>query len=339
MTLSHERELRSATVPTGQRRTLSVEIRDEAPPRLTFIEKYSGEGTGWLGRFTSFRAEAALDADPEPLVQAVAALADAGKLDLPPMGARERVADLLAAAGLIVRRQSTVPWAHLGRRATLAVSPDGRSPSVTFSQYAGDEGRFQVTTPYDGLDRIASHLATLSTVDGPAGDRLGRFFAAFEAFAAEDVGAERVHEMFVAAGVESQRREERRYPLLKVHRENTDCIFTLSLLVSSIDDKISFSEFYDYMPRSGDSGREYGYSAVTPYDSLGPLTALLESRLGVAPDGALPDRLAACLREFVARGALGDGRPIEACRDQVALWYAEAGVPYRPDHWVWFNSD
>ncbi|MGI5241141.1 hypothetical protein [Dactylosporangium sp. CA-139066] len=339
MTLPDERELRASTVPTGQRRTLSVSVRDGSPPpRLMFIEKYTGDGTGWLGRFTSFRAEALLDGDPEPLIAAIAELAGAGKLDRPPMGARERVADLLEAAGLVVRRESTVPWLHLGRRGTLGVAPDGRRAGITFTQSAAGEARFQVVAAYDDLDAVAAHLALSSTVDVAPADRLGRFFALFEAFADGEVNAERVQRMLRDAGVESERRDERRYRLLHVDREHTDCIFTLTLLVSAIEDKITFTEFYDYLPRSGDAGREYGYGATTPHASLPQLTAHFAARLGREP-AAGPDGLAACFRELVDRGVLGEHQAIESNRNLVAGWFTDAGVPWRPDDWVWFNSD
>jgi hypothetical protein len=45
------------------------------------------------------------------------------------------------------------------------------------------------------------------------------------------------------------------------------------------------------------------------------------------------------LRELVGRGVLGDHQAIEGCRDLVGAWFTEAGVAWRPDHWVWFNSD
>ncbi|WP_432971578.1 hypothetical protein [Dactylosporangium sp. CA-233914] len=340
--MSGERVLHTSAMPTGHRRSVVVTVGGE-PARLTFAEKYTGDGIGWMGRFTSFRVEARLDGDPEPLVAAVADLAERGKLDLPPMGARERVADLLAAAGLLVRRASTVPWAHLTRSVTLAVEPDGRPPAITFSQHGGQEGRRQVVMEYDALDRIAEHLSgryPQSSVDIAAGDRIGRFLAGFTAFAGDGgASVEAVSGLCAGLGVETQERFERRYPLLHTRRENTDCLFSLTLLVSSIENKISFTEFYDYGARPGDAGREYVYSAVTPYDSLEALLAHLEGSLGLAHDGLGADRLAACFRELVARGALGDGRGIEANRDIVAGWFVEAGVPYKPDVWVWFNSD
>jgi hypothetical protein len=340
--MSAERVLHTSTLPDGRLRTLAITVRGD-PGRLTFAEKYTGDGPGWMGRFTSFRVEARLDGDPAPLVEAVAGLAERGKLDLAPMGARERVADLLAAAGLLVRRDSTVPWVHLARHATLAIAPDGRPPAITFAEYGGEDGRRHVIAEYDSLDRIAGHLAGAhpeSIADIPAADRIGRFVAAFTAFARTfDARAEPVAELYAALGVEAEERSERRYQLLHTNRAGTGCLFTLTLLVSSIEDKISFTEFYDYGAQPGDAGREYGYSAVTPYDSLQPLTAHLQARLGLEDDGAPADRLAACFSELIAVGALGDGRAIETNRNTVGELVAAAGVPFRPDYWVWFNSD
>ncbi|WP_426514128.1 hypothetical protein ACPPVO_28000 [Dactylosporangium sp. McL0621] len=338
--MSAEQVLHTSTTPTGHQRTLAVAVRDA----LVFTEKYTGDGSGWMGRFTSFRAEARLDADPGPLVAAVADLAARGKLDLPPMAARERVADLLAAAGLLVRRDSTVPWVHLSRHATLTVAPDGRPPAITFAEYGGDDGRRHVVTEYDDIDRLTGHLAAAhpaSIVDIAAGDRIGRFIAAFTAFAdASGTHAGPVAALYEELGLEFEERFERRYRLLHTNRADTDCLFSLTLLVSSIENRISFSEFYDYGARPGDPGREYGYSVVTPYDSLEPLTADLEARLGRTPDGApAQDRLAACFADLVARGALGDGRPIESNRDAVTELLTAAGVPAKPDFWVWFDSD
>lgn len=347
-----ERVLHTSTVPSGQQRTLSVTVRDgrDARTSVMFIEKYTGTGTGWLGRFTSFRVEALIPADPDGragrLVADVSALVDSGQLDLPPEGARDRVAELMTAAGFEPLRRTTIPWVSLPGRTTLSLHPDERPPAIKFWQHGGDGDRVQVVTAYESMDRVAEHLARRfpqSTVDLMPGDRIGRFIATFTAFLAAtgeaDPPADRVARLYGELGVPAERRSERRHELLRTYRDNTDCAFSLTLLVSSIDDRISFTEFYDYYARPGDSGREYGYSAITPYGSLDRLVAFLEGRLGHARQGDPADRLVACFRELVDRGELSAGGAIETCRNLVGGWFTEAGVPYKPDFWVWFDSD
>ncbi|GAA3454111.1 hypothetical protein [Dactylosporangium matsuzakiense] len=323
--MNGEQVLHTSTTATGHTRTLAVTVSGE-PAKLRFTEKYTGDGSGWLGRFTAFHVEARLDAaDPGPLVAAVRDATVAAPL--PPGKARDRVAGLLAATGLLIRRSSSIPWVHLGRQATLAITPDGNPPAITFARYG--EQKVHVVTGYDNLDRLTEHLTgarALSTQD-----RIGRFIAAFEPITTR----EQVLALYEALGLEFEERSERRYPLLHANRANTDCIFTLTLLVSSIDDRIAFTEFYDYGARPGDAGREYGYSAVTPYASLQPLTGYLRAHLGLDERAGLD----ACFRELVARGVLGDGRPIEANRDLVGELFSAAGVAYQPDHWVWVDSD
>ncbi|MFI5908022.1 hypothetical protein [Dactylosporangium sp. NPDC051541] len=323
--MSAEQVLQTSTTASGHTRTLAIAVGGE-PPKLKFTEKYTGEGTGWMGRFTAFHVEALLDAaDPAPLVAAVEDVARAGRL--PPGKARERVAGLLAATGLLVRRTSSIPWVHLDKDATLTIAPDGNPPAITFARYGAEKRH--VVIEYEHLDRLTEHLTgarALSTED-----RIGRFVDAFAGITT----LERVVELYTAAGVEFEERSEHRYPLLRTNRTSTDCLFTLTLLVSSIEDRISFTEFYDYGGRPGDAGREYGYSAVTSYSSLEPLLAYLRAHLGLDE----PATLDACFRELLARGVLGDGHAIEGNRDTVGELFTAAGVRYTPDHWVWFNSD
>ncbi|WP_433064469.1 hypothetical protein [Dactylosporangium sp. CS-033363] len=328
-----EQVLHTSAGADGRVRTLAVSIED-GPRRLVFTEKHVGDGSGWMGRFTSFRAEARLDSEPGPLVAAVAELAERGKLDLPPMGARERVADLLASAGLLVRRDSSVPWVHLAARANLVVAPDGRPPAITFAEYLAGEGKRHIVVEYDAMERITLHLA------GPSGardDRIGRFIAAFTA--ATDGRSERVAELYRALGIEFEERFEHRYQLLSTFRANSGCAFSLTLIVSSIDDKILFREYYDYNARPGDPGREYAYSVETPFASLEALAVHLQALLGIEPEGAPADRLAACFQALVERGVLGDGQAIEANRNTVAQLFGAAGVPGKTDVWSWFNAE
>ncbi|WP_433089340.1 hypothetical protein ACQP1P_23100 [Dactylosporangium sp. CA-052675] len=55
--MSAEQVLHVSTMPTGHRRTLAVTVGRT----LTFWEKYTGDGSGWMGRITSLRAQARLD--------------------------------------------------------------------------------------------------------------------------------------------------------------------------------------------------------------------------------------------------------------------------------------
>ncbi|GAA2371733.1 hypothetical protein GCM10010170_073490 [Dactylosporangium salmoneum] len=336
--------LRTSTTASGHLRVLAVTQGDG---RFGFAETYSartpsGQDTGWMGRFAAFRVEARDGEDPAPLIEAVADLAGRGRLDLPPMQARELVADLLVAAGVLVRRSSTVPWAHVGGRATVVLEPDGRPPAIRFTEHHGDAGRRQVEAGFEDLDRIAAYLAARHprSVDGVGeGDRIGRFLGAFTAFAAEHEGrVEAAARLYTELGVEHEERFEWRYRLLHANRTGTGCLFSLTLLVSSIENRIAFTEFYDYEARGADAGREYGYSAVTPYDSIGRLLGHLEPRLGRAHDGPPAERLARCFEGLLATGVLGDGRAIETNRDAVLGLFTEAGVPGEPDFWFWAND-
>ncbi|WP_433222800.1 hypothetical protein ACQP00_24450 [Dactylosporangium sp. CS-047395] len=330
--MSAEQVLHTSTGTDGRVRTLTVSIHD-GPSRLVFLEKYAGDGPGWLGRYASFRAEARLDTDPGPIVAAVADLANRGRLELPPMAARDRVAELLAAAGLPVRRSSSVPWVPLAAGVHLVVTPDGRAPQIAVTVYQPGETKRHIVVEYDALERITAHLA------GPSGakdDRIGRFVAAFTEATGGQI--ERIMGLYRALGIEFEERIEHRYQLLSTFRAGAGCTFSLTLLVSAIDDKIAFREFYDYHARAGDPGREYAYSVETPFASLEALTVHLRALLEIEPGGAPADRLAACFQALVERGVLGDGQGIEANRNAVAQLFGAAGVPGKTDVWAWFNE-
>lgn len=139
---------------------------------------------------------------------------------------------------------------------------------------------------------------------------------------------------------------ERKETLLRVYRPDTGCVFELRLSIDRGDSwpGIRFDEYYEYLPRQGDAGREYAYGVRTDLSSLGPLVGFFDARLDddargqYPPNQHLEDRLVWHLGQLVARGELGDALPLRENRDRVAAWFREAGVPAEPDSWSWFES-
>ena len=310
--------LSRATVPTGQERTLTVL---QLGTLARFHEKYTGAGTGWLGSFANFWVEARLE-DLEPLVGPAPSAEGLrtfireriGELeDLPLLGARETVAGWFAGAGVTHRRGSSTPHIRLGASTSLSLHLGEPPWQAEFNQHTGGgQRRTRVTLPYEAV--------------GPV-DRFAREVREFD--------ADRLAAWCVEAGIPHEVRTEHRHELLRTHRGNTDCAFWLTLGISSIDDKIWFSENYEYYSRPGDSGREYAYTARTPYGSLARLVEFFEDQPGT---GDPEDRLVACFTELVSRGELRDDGLIEGNRNRVGAWFTEAGVPYVPDFWFWMNS-
>ncbi|HEV2345898.1 MAG TPA: hypothetical protein VGS97_17500 [Actinocrinis sp.] len=172
---------------------------------------------------------------------------------------------------------------------------------------------------------------------------------------------------FSSSGIESSQVKalgfDRKETLLRVYRSGSDCVFKLMLSIDRDDYRpgISFSEFYDYLPRRGDAGREYAYGVRTGLSSLGRLVRFFDTRPGepaspfddklTGPDDDahggyapghhlehLEDRLVHHFRQLVARGELGDALPLRENRDRVLAWFNEAEVPAEPDDWSWIDS-
>ncbi|WP_112246817.1 hypothetical protein [Kribbella monticola] len=88
-----------------------------------------------------------------------------------------------------------------------------------------------------------------------------------------------------------------------------------------------------------DAGREYGYTAYSPYSSIAALTTFLERHLDhIAPGDTPEEQLVWCFTELVARGELREDRPLQFNYSQVLAWFEAAGVPAASDTWSWMNS-
>lgn len=165
--------------------------------------------------------------------------------------------------------------------------------------------------------------------------------------------ADRVAGWFTAAGVPYEIRRELRHVLLRTYHADTDCFFVLRMslhtrLATAPDASapvrhtvVSFSEFYNYLPRRGDPGRDYGYSSSIPEAPTDRLVEFFERHLGLpaTTDNQGDARIIACFDELVHRGVLADGLRPEANRNRVAEILAATGLPVKTDHWHWFNSD
>lgn len=109
-----------------------------------------------------------------------------------------------------------------------------------------------------------------------------------------------------------------------MYRRAADCVYTLSFDLSE-SAVVRFVEYYEYLPRPGDPGREYAYSVVIPMTEVDALTACLRRIVAGAPGGppgepvGIPvddtpiDARGAALvrvgRELVAAGLLGAEPP------------------------------
>lgn len=314
-------------------------------------------------------------ADPEELlVRSLEQAIARGELD-PTAGqaaARDQVNRWRAAAGVA----STHDGGGNDRRQTLlqlpldrgsAAATGGRLVTVSFSIGSYNKQlRFYESygvadeTYRDGLYQLeipwSSAGALLSWLENRVGEQAeglsvdDRLVRAFEVLAERGELApgrpmavrDRVAGWLTAARVEFKSwGNDWKETLLKVHRDSTDCIFTLTLTLDATDagKGIRFAEHYDYLPTTGDAGREYAYSVHTAYSSAEALADFFDERFGRPTDGTPSDRLIANFAELVGRGELSDGLPLEENKDRVAGWFTEAGVPVETEKWSWFNSD
>jgi hypothetical protein len=242
------------------------------------------------------------------------------------------------------------------RLLSLSFSIDAYSKELHFQEgYGSADNRwrdalYQLHIPYSSAGTL---LTWLETRLGERADHLSvddRLVGCFQALAARgDLAPGRpmaVRDRFAgwltAAGVEFKSwGADWKETLLSVHREKTDCIFTLTLTLDPEDATkgLRFAEHYDYLPSKGDAGREYAYSVHTPYSSVEVLAEFFEKRLGQSTDGTPGDRLIASFATLVALGELAGGLPLEENQLRVAGWFEEAGVPAEPEKSSWFNSD
>jgi hypothetical protein len=132
-----------------------------------------------------------------------------------------------------------------------------------------------------------------------------------------------------------------RHELLKHYREAAGCVFHLWLTFDAgrHDDEVSFSEYYDYAARPGDSGREYGYSVLVPRRDLDRLVEVVARRAGRPPGEDTQATLLDCFQALVARGELGEHLDLRENVGTVRSWLDDAGIASRTDQWAWFNSD
>lgn len=258
------------------------------------------------------------------------------------------------------RRETLVeaPRSADGPKLTLSLRLGGREGLLfeethRVGQDFANQSRYTVTADYAHLPALAERLAT--RVNLPTEQRTGEpedeLVASFQALIERgELGGElprranrdRVAAWLAEAALPHRLVSETAQALLRVYRQNTDCVYTLSVRIRSggREDTISFREDYEYLPQRGDPGRSYGYSVKTPYASLAALTNHLEQRLGPGDSTTNPDdRLIACFTRLVEQGVLGDGQPLRANRDKVFDVFTEAGVPATNDDDHWFNSE
>jgi hypothetical protein len=278
---------------------------------------------------------------------------------LPPRGNQDRLIAWCAEAGFRVRPDGSPRKRELLRAGEMVLElefwADWQPPVLWFTEaYREKKERrggteYRVTVPIDAVPTLVeSFERRLGVAPGPgrADDRL---IACFEAMVAQEVlhserarqsnrrlVAEWVNEAGVTPTVEGFARKEQ---VLKTYRSGTDCLFELVLVMDASvtgDRGIVFSEKYEYLPQSGDAGREYSYSVRTPYTSLPALVAQLETTPG---EGDLEERLARCFRQLAGAGELTGELGLEVARDRVAARFVAAGVPAVTDSSSWFNSD
>ncbi|GAA3948160.1 hypothetical protein [Actinoplanes auranticolor] len=278
---------------------------------------------------------------------------------LPPGGNRDRLIAWCAEVS-VVARGGGQPRKHEILRAddmVLAVVfwADWRPPILWFTEaYRARDERsggteYRVTVPIEDLpvlvDRFEQRLA-LSPGRGRVDDRLIACFDAMAAHGHLHAGAARqanrdrvaawITDAGITATVEGFARTEQ---ILNLYRAGTDCLFELVLTLDASapgDHGIEFREKYEYLPQTGDAGREYSYSVTTPYTSLPTLVAHLETTPG---EGDLEERLTRCFKHLIQTGELAGNLDLQVARDRIAARFVQAGVPAITDSSSWINSD
>ncbi len=278
---------------------------------------------------------------------------------LPPGGNRDRLIAWCADVSVVARGDGQ-PRKHQILRAgdmvlELVFWTDWRPPVLWFTEaYRARDERwggteYRVTVSIEELpvlvDRSEQRLG-LSPGPGCVDDRLITCFNAMAAQghlhgrAARQGNRERVAAWITDAGVTATvegfaRTEE----ILKLYRPGSDCLFELVLTMDASapgDHGIEFREKYEYLPQTGDAGREYSYSVTTPYTSLPALIAQLETSPG---EGELEERLTRCFKHLLQTGELSGDLDLQVARDRVAARFVQAGVPAITDSSSWINSE
>lgn len=328
--------------------TYVVEIEPDSTWPIRFAETYraAGQTSDYSHDVTVRRPVPAALADQHEVIAAIRARVD--RDDLPPGEARDRVAAWLDEIGVAhsrTGRNRDVQLPAAGLELVLTIeSGDGQ---VRFAASRKSEpGTFhleterasmptlveffeQRTRPSAGVldDRLVAALTTLARSGQLAGTPM--------------TVRDRLAGWYGEAGVPYTCRafgRGRHIELVSVHRERTDCVFSLKVHLDPDDERkgIGLSETYDYLPSKSDPGREYAYSAYAPYSALERLVTHLEA--GAPGDGELEQRLIDRLAARVDSGDLGAHLPIEANHDRAAEWFEQAGVPVEKENWSWFNS-
>ncbi|MFI7543822.1 hypothetical protein [Actinoplanes sp. NPDC049599] len=278
---------------------------------------------------------------------------------LPPGGNRDRLISWCADVAVVARGDGRPRKHEILRAGGMVLEvvfwADWRPPVLWFTEaYRAPDERwggteYRVTVPIEDLpvlvDRFEQRLG-LSPGTGRVDDRL---IVCFDAMAAQGHlhgGDARqgnryrvaawITDAGVTATVEGFARTEE---ILKLYRPGSDCLFELVLTMDASvpgDRGVVFREKYEYLPQTGDAGREYSYSVMTPYTSLPALVADLETSPG---EGDLEERLTRCLKHLVQTGELSGDLHTEAARDRVAARFVHAGVPAITDSSHWINSD
>jgi hypothetical protein len=278
---------------------------------------------------------------------------------LPPGGNRDRLIAWCADVSVVARGEGQPRKHEILRVEDLVLEvvfwADWRPPVLWFTEaYRARDERwggteYRVTAPIEDLpvlvDRFEQRLG-LSPGTGRVDDRL---IACFDAMAAQgrlhggavrqgnrDRVAAWITDAGITATVEGFARTEE---ILKLYRPGTDCLFELVLTMDASapgDHGIVFREKYEYLPQTGDAGREYSYSVTTPYTSLPTLVAHLETSPG---EGGFEERLTRCFKHLVQTGELAGDLDLEVARDRVAARFVQAGVPAITDSSHWINSD
>lgn len=338
----------------GLLRTFTLELDPETSwvhSRIVFNEAYlRADGVLAYGHNVSTtRTEiAALFEErlprPDELITAYRTQVEQGEFE--PRAARDLVAAWLDEAGVKCSRggrNRVVPLPVPGLQLTI-----GSDGSVDFRASSDAEpGMFYLETERDSVAPLVELLSRRVPVgDGLPDDRLIAAFAGL-AIAGQLDGRpmtvrDRLASWYDEAGVPYTCRafgRRRDVELVSVHRDRTDCIFTLtvSLDPDGEHEGIGLGEKYDYLARGDDAGREYAYTTYAPYSSLERLVGYFEK--ADAREGDLEDRLIACFADLVARRQLGDHLPIEVNHDRAADWFEAAGVTAKKSTWSWFNSD
>jgi hypothetical protein len=320
---------------------------DDLPRLITYLEADHPQTGDLEDRLIAKLGELAADRAVDPLA------GQGSQRDLFEAWCREAGIDTRFGSRGFDRRETLIEVeTRPGQVAGISFSIDSQSKELRFAEGYGTaddrwrDALYQLQFEYDQLGKL---LSWLTNRVGPTDERLGpddALIAAWRVLAERGELTprrpmqvrDRVAGWLAEAGVVYRSYGSAwRETLLRVYRQPNDCTFTLSLTIDPEggDKGIVFSEFYEYLPRGDDPGREYAYGVQAPYDAL----EALANAYAPGTDGPPQDRLVSAFKSLVATGELGDGMALKANRELVLRSFEAAGVPATPDVWVWHNSD